>query len=104
MARLEGQMAQTRASYFNTQLQGQYNQQLQSVAKFQGSLNYYKQKAAPQADLILENAQKSFENGAINYVEYFQSLNQGLQIKFNYLNTLNGYNQSIIGLEYLLGQ
>lgn len=104
VARLEGQMAQTRASYFNTQLQGQYNQQLQSVAKFQGSLNYYKQKAAPQADLILENAQKSFENGAINYVEYFQSLNQGLQIKFNYLNTLNGYNQSIIGLEYLLGQ
>ena len=51
--------------------------------------------------LIIE---KSFENGAIDYVEYFQNLNQGLQPKFNYLNTINGYNQAITDLEYLIGQ
>ena len=29
---------------------------------------------------------------------------KGLELKFNYLNTLNGYNQAIINLEYLIGQ
>lgn len=103
-AKLKEHMAQTNADYYQTVLQGQYEQQLQEVIKYKGSLNYYSDKAVPQANLIIGNAQKSFENGAIGYVEYFQNLNQGLELKFNYLNTLNGYNQAIINLEYLIGQ
>jgi len=103
-AKLRENMAQTNADYYNTVLHGQYEQQLQEVLKYQGSLSYYRDKAVPQANLIIGNAQKSFENGAIDYVEYFQNLNQGLELKFNYLNTLNGYNQAIINLEYLIGQ
>ena len=102
-AKLKTVMAQTQADYYNNVLFGQYEQQLQEVLKFRGSLTYYQDKAVPQADLIIDNAQKSFENGAINYVEYFQNVNQALDLKFNYLNTLNGYNQSIINLEYLVG-
>ncbi len=103
-AKLRAEMAQTKSDYFNTVLQGQYNQQLQEVLKFRSSLSYYRDKAVPQAELIIGNAQKSFENGAINYVEYFQNLNQGLDLKFNSLNTLNGYNQAVIEMEYLIGQ
>jgi len=96
-------MAQTKANYYNNVLTGEYQQQLQEVLKFRGSLSYYQEKAVPQANLIIVNAQKSFENGAINYVEYFLNVNSALELKFNYLNTLNGYNQSIINLEYLIG-
>ncbi len=103
-AKLKAQMAKTSSDYYFTTLQGQYRQQWEEIMKFQGSLNYYKEKAIPQANLILDNAQKSFENGAIDYVEYFQSINRALELKFNYLNTLNGYNQAIINLEYLIGQ
>lgn len=103
-AKLKQQMAQTNAEYYSTVLYGQYEQQLQEVLKYKSSLSYYVDKAVPQADLIIKNAQKSFENGAIDYVEYFQNLNQGLELKFSYLNTLNGYNQAIINLEYLIGQ
>lgn len=103
-AKLKEQMAETNAKYYSTVLQGQYDQQLQEMLKYQSSLNYYKNQAIIQAELIIGNAQKSFENGAIDYVEYFQNLNQGLELKFNYLNTLNGYNQAIINLEYLIGQ
>ena len=103
-AKLKEHMAQTNADYYQTVLQGQYEQQLQEVIKYKGSLSYYNDKAVPQANLIIGNAQNSFENGAIGYVEYFQNLNQGLELKFNYLNTLNGYNQAIINLEYLIGQ
>ncbi len=103
-AKLRQQMAQMNTDYYQTVLQGQLEQQLQEVLKYRNSLSYYKDKAVPQAELIIGNAQKSFENGAIGYVEYFQNLNQGLELKFNYLKTLNEYNQAIIDLEYLIGQ
>jgi len=103
MAKLKTVIAQTKANYYINVLSGQYEQQLQEIMKFRNSLTYYQQKAVPQADLIIVNAQKSFENGAINYVEYFLNVNSALDLKFNYLNTLNGYNQSIIDLEYLIG-
>ena len=103
-AKLKKEIAQTNASYYHTVLQGQYEQQLQEVRKLQVSLNYYTEKAVPQAELIITTAQKSFEFGAIGYVEYFQNLNQGLVLKFNYLKTLNEYNQAAINLEYLTGK
>ena len=103
-SQLREQMAKTRSEYYYTTLQGQYEQQMSELLKFRGSLDYYKDKAIPQANLILTNAQKSFESGAIDYVEYFQNLNTALELKFGYLNTVNGYNQAVINLEYLLGQ
>ena len=103
-AKLKEQIARTNADYYNTALNGRFDQQSQEIAKYRESINYYKEKAVPQADLIIQNAQKSFENGAINYVEYFQNLNQALEIKYNYLNSINEYNLSIIDLEYLIGQ
>lgn len=103
-AGLREQMAKTNLEYFQTTIQGQFRQQVEEVNKFRNSLDYYNEKAIPQANLIIDNAQKSFESGNIDYVEYFQNLNQALNLKFNYLNTLNGYNQSVINLEFLIGQ
>lgn len=103
-AKLREQMAQTNSDYYQTVLRGQFEQQLQEVLKYRNSLSYYIDKAVPQAELIIGNAQKSFENGAINYIEYFHNINQGLELKYNYLQTLNEYNQAIINLEYLIGQ
>ena len=103
-AGLREQMAKTKLEYFQTTIRGQFRQQVEEVNKFRNSLNYYNEKAIPQANLIIDNAQKSFESGNIDYVEYFQNLNQALNLKFNYLNTLNGYNQAVINLEFLIGQ
>jgi heavy metal efflux system protein len=103
-AKFKTQIAQTNADYYQTVLQGQFQQQLNEVLKYQEGLNYYKTQAVPQAELIMSSTQKSFDNGAIGYIEYFQNINQGLSLKFNYLETLNGYNQAIVSLEYLIGQ
>ncbi|UTW66650.1 CusA/CzcA family heavy metal efflux RND transporter [bacterium SCSIO 12643] len=100
---VQREMVQTQADYYSHVLQNEYDKQLQQVLKYDYSLKYYKHTALQQADLLIENAQKSYENGGIGYIEYFQSLTQGLQMKFGYLETLNAYNQSIINLEYLLG-
>lgn len=103
-AALQGKIAESDAFYARQTLEGAYRKQLFEIDKFRGSLNYYKNSAIPQADLIIENATKSFKGGAIDYIEYFQNLNQALEIKYTYLETLNSYNQALIQLDYLVGK
>ncbi len=103
VAQLETQRAQTEAKYTEAVLKTAYSQALQSLLKYQSSLQYYREQALPQARLILENAQKAFAAGAIDYVEYFQNVQQALQIRLDYLDTLNDYNMAVIELAYLLG-
>ena len=103
-AKLNEQIERTKADYFEVRLYSAYKQQLQEVYKQETSLDYYYNKALKQADLLIEYAQKSFENGAIGYIEYFRNLNRALDIKSEYLSTLNNYNQSVIELEYFFGK
>ncbi len=103
-AKLQQQKAATNAAYYKTLLMGEYERVVQDYFKFKTTIEYYEDVALPQADLILSNSKKSFENGAIDYVEYIQSLNTGLDIKSNYLTLLLQYNQSIIAIEYLAGK
>lgn len=102
-AKINVQIHQLETQYFAEQIKGDYMESSQEVLKYQTSLDYYESQALPQAELILNNAQKSFDSGAISYIEYFQNIDQALELKFNYLTTLNGYNQSIVRIEYLLG-
>lgn len=103
-AKIKADIATTRADYYETVLLGRYEQSLQEVVKYRNSLNYYKDVALYQAELIYNNAQRSYELDAIGYVEYFQNLKQGLSLKLNYLKILNQYNQAVIQLEYIVGQ
>ncbi|MGJ8661602.1 MAG: efflux RND transporter permease subunit, partial [Bacteroidota bacterium] len=102
-AKLNQQKAQTQADYYQVVLLGEYERVVQDYLKYKYTIETYETNALPQAELILSNATKSFESGSIDYVEYIQGLNNGLEIKNNYLNLLNQYNQSIIAIEYLAG-
>ena len=102
-AKLKMTVAQTKADYYREVIYTHYRKQLLEVLKYQGSVEYYESTALKQADRIIETAQKSFENGAISYIEYYQNITQALNLKFDYLNTMNEYNQSIIKLEFLIG-
>ena len=103
-AKLNQQKAETEAGYYQTVLLGEYERVVQDYLKYKYTIETYETNALPQAELILSNATKSFEGGAIDYVEYIQGLNNGLEIKNSYLNILNQYNQSIIAIEYLAGK
>ncbi|WP_221406495.1 TolC family protein [Reichenbachiella sp. 5M10] len=85
------------------QLQGKLKALVEQYSKHQSSLKYYNENALPQSDLILAQAQKGFDSGSINYNEYTLGLTMALNIKFNYLETLNMYNQTLIQIEYITG-
>ncbi len=87
----------------SNELEGRLQSLLQQYYKFQNSLSYYRTNALPQAELILNQAQKGFQSGDIGYVEYTQGLNRSLSVRFNYLDILNQYNQTIIQIEFISG-
>ncbi len=80
-----------------------YNQQLQQYQKWHEQLSYYESAGLKQSDEIIKNAGVNYRYGNISYIEYIQNLTQAFNIKLQYLGALNQYNQSIININYLLG-
>ncbi|MBX9851947.1 MAG: CusA/CzcA family heavy metal efflux RND transporter [Cytophagaceae bacterium] len=83
--------------------QSQYETLVKEYEKYKATLNYYQQKAIPQAHLILDNSSRAFKAGEIGYVEFVQSITQAVDIKIAYLNAINQFNQTTINLQYILG-
>ncbi|HQT23649.1 MAG: CusA/CzcA family heavy metal efflux RND transporter [Sphingobacteriales bacterium 17-39-43] len=102
-AQIGRQVAESQFNLFQTNLQGQYNQAYQELLKNSRSIEYYKTSALPNVNLILKQSQIAFQNGEIGYVEYLQGLRTYSEIRFNYLQAINQYNQSVYTLQYLMG-
>ena len=102
-AKIEEDIVQSQIELNKTQLQGELQNLLQEYYKLQGTLDYYQNEALPQAELIIDNSEKSFKSGDVSYTQYLQNLTLANSIQTEYLNTLYQYNQSIIVIEALLG-
>tara|TARA_R110000868_G_scaffold145181_5_gene365320 strand:- start:8256 stop:9533 length:1278 start_codon:yes stop_codon:yes gene_type:complete len=74
---------------------------LASLKKDQQNLEFYRLNAIPQAELLLKNSQRGFQEGEIEYIEYIQGLNRALNIQTKYLAFVNQYNQTLIKIEQL---
>jgi cobalt-zinc-cadmium resistance protein CzcA len=102
-ASYQEEVSRKNAEYFQTTLQGSYLQALRELEKNLASLTYYESSALKNADLLITQSRKAYRGGEIGYIEYLQSLKTALSIKNNYLLSLTQYNQSIIKIEFLLG-
>jgi cobalt-zinc-cadmium resistance protein CzcA len=103
-AKIKQQIVKTDADYFETALSGEFNALTQEYIKYRNSIYYYESSALPQADMIINQSTRSYKSGDIDYFEYLQSLTRALQIKTNYLETLDRYNQSVIAMEFISGK
>ena len=102
-ARLGQQLAEATLALNRRTVQGDLAVAVQEVRKQQSSLTYYNQTGLPVAQQLAEGARKSFRAGEIGYLDYSQALSRSYQTRMNYIDTINGYNQAVIGLEQLLG-
>ncbi|HZY81187.1 MAG TPA: TolC family protein [Cyclobacteriaceae bacterium] len=102
-AEYKRQAAQQTYQYEHARAIGQFEEASQRYIKSRNSLQYYKDSALPNANLILRQAQTAFRGGDIGYTEYLLSVQNALAVKEGYLSTLNEYNQSIIYIEFLTG-
>ncbi|GAB3971565.1 CusA/CzcA family heavy metal efflux RND transporter [Spirosoma terrae] len=102
-ARIGEQLAQTELKNRQFALSQQLKQAVGQYQQYQQALTYYETNGLAQADLIQTNARRAFSSGDIGYVEFSLALQQAFTIRSNYLDLLNQYNQSVLSINYLLG-
>ncbi len=103
-AKLKEQVAQTNAAYYSKSLTGSYRSLLGEYTKYSNSVDYYEKQAVPEANLIIDQATRSYKAGAMDYLDYILNLSRALSIKQNYLDALNNYNQTIISIDFITGK
>lgn len=100
-AGLNQKMMQSNYEQREVDIRSQYAQSFQDYLQAKSTLDYYETSALPNAELIIQQANKSFRSGEIGYVEYLQGLKNALTVKSSHLSALNRFNQSVIKLEFL---
>ena len=95
---------QKNADYINQQFKSHLEQQSEQLVTYGSLIDYYKNTALPNANLIIKNATKGYQNGDISYVEYVQSIETASQIQLNYNEAIYNYNQTIITIQYSINQ
>jgi len=103
-AKITENIARTDAENFNKTISGNFQSLIDEYIKYSSSVNYYEKQAIPEADLIIEQATRSYKAGALDYLDYILTLNRALAIRQNYLDALNSFNQTIISIEYITGK
>ncbi len=100
-AKIAAQAAEQEAINGKIQLQSR-KQELQSeLNKYAESLVYYDTEGLTLANELEKTAISSYKNGEVSFFEYIQILQQAYDIKIDYLESVNNYNQAIIKLNYL---
>jgi cobalt-zinc-cadmium resistance protein CzcA len=77
-------------------------QELQNeLKKYEQALEYYEEEGTILSQEILKASNGSFKNGEIDFYQYILSLENAYQIRLEYLDNLNRYNQTVIKINYI---
>jgi cobalt-zinc-cadmium resistance protein CzcA len=76
---------------------------LQNLQRSKSNLEYYEQKALPNADLLEKQSILAFRGGDIDYTTFLLNVRQALAIREHHLQALSEFNLQIISLEHLTG-
>jgi cobalt-zinc-cadmium resistance protein CzcA len=103
-AKINENIARTNAENYTKSITVNFQSLLDEYNKYGSSVDYYEKQAVPEADLIIEQATRSYKAGALDYLDYVLTLNRALAIRQNYLDAINNLNQTIIAIEYITGK
>jgi len=100
-ARIEYEIAITEEENLKLQLASRKAALKDELEKYSESVNYFTISGSRLATEIYRTAQKSYQNGDIDFFRFIQSLETATEIELNYLDNLAGYNRIILDLNYL---
>lgn len=95
------QEAQVDAFYFGLFQRG--TTLLSDLRRLQIQIDFYRNTAIPQANLLITTSQRAFEAGELDYYQLSQSINNAVDVRKQYIELLNQYNQTAIELELIAG-
>jgi len=100
-ARIDYEIALTEEENLKLQLASRKAALKDELEKYSESVNYFTNSGSKLAREIYRTAQKSYQNGEIDFFRFIQSLETATEIELNYLDNLAGYNRIILDLNYL---
>ncbi len=101
-AKINQQVTESQLQTTLKQLQVNLDILEQQQQKYEKALDYYEKSALPQADLLVSTALKTFRAGDIEYVTFFQNVQQVAQIRENYLANQLNYSLIVIQIEKIM--
>jgi len=93
--------AELHAFYFSLFQRG--STLLSDIRRLRIQIDFYRNTAIPQANLLISTSQRAFEVGELDYYQLSQSINNAVDVRRQYIETLNQYNQTAIELELISG-
>lgn len=103
-AQAEVEVQQTQLAYSEQVYQTRRMQAQQEVGKNNALLAFYETTGLVQAAEIIKSSTVAYRLGEISFAELSQFLAQAVEIRRNYLENLNTYNQSVIQFNYFLNR
>lgn len=97
----EFKIASSEEISFRKSLENEINITFEEYENSLRQMKFFNEQAMKEADEILRQSKKSYDEGVIGYVEYLNALNLTYDTKTQYLNSIYNYNQSIINMEKL---
>ena len=98
-AKIDWHIARLEADDNRRQLNNKVVELHNKLRQQQESLNYFTTAALREAGSLQQNALLQFQESEIDIVEFVQSLNSARDIRQNYIETVYGYNISVLELE-----
>jgi cobalt-zinc-cadmium resistance protein CzcA len=99
-AQAEVDVQQQQLAWQSLQLSTEKQQAMTAIEIKMALLNFYETSGLKQSEEIIKAASLSYTAGEISFAELSQFLGQAIDIKRNYLDVLNQYNQAIIQFNY----
>ncbi|PWA05002.1 CusA/CzcA family heavy metal efflux RND transporter [Flavobacterium psychrotolerans] len=99
-AKTEKEMQEQQLQYQTQILKSSLAQRQTEVEKSVSGLQFYETSGLQQAEEIIKAANQSYRAGEISYADFSLYLSQTIEIRKNYLDNLNAYNQAIIEYNY----
>lgn len=85
-------------------LQIEYGAALAALNKYASAMRWLEKQALPNASLVAATASRQLTLGSINYLEWVQLMNQVMTVRNEYIEAMKNYNESVVGIYYLLNQ
>jgi cobalt-zinc-cadmium resistance protein CzcA len=102
-ANLQSRISQQYYQQYEIGLDNENKTAIAEYKRAKNNLDYYINSALPNAELVLNQAQKSYKQGDISYTEYLNAIRNATLIKQDYWLAVKNHNNSIFKLQFLAG-
>jgi len=87
---------------YKIQLIARYEALLSELRQYEQGLTYYESTGKKLSQETLFHANKAYQNGEIDFLQYGQLLENAKTIESNYLQSLFQYNMTVLEVNYLM--